>query len=392
MIWNSPTLMTLFDLLVIATGLYFYIKIYVHAKRGGAVLQSPPLVLALFGVSLFFAFFSADFLSMWVMPAIIGENAAMVLMERLHLELSWLIFPAAAITIILAILSLISRADFNHKLSASSNREGVEVAAIVRDVSLRNQASREKEELLHSLEDKNAELERYTYTVSHDLKSPLVTICGFIELLKKDIATNNQARIESDINRISDAAETMQTMLNELLELARRGRSRSTPIALSVASLVEAALKSLATTVHATQAKVSVASGLPDIHGEEPRFKEVYLNLIENAIKYRRNGVTPEISIGARNDKNNDNRVVYYVQDNGIGIDTLYHNRIFDLFERLDNASEGSGVGLAIVKRIIEVHNGEIWVESEGLGKGSRFNFALPNYNSSNDKREYTRG
>ncbi|MFV1983684.1 MAG: PAS domain S-box protein [Thiohalomonadales bacterium] len=255
--------------------------------------------------------------------------------------------------------------------------QGTVVAAIIQDVTVRIQIEREKEQLLKSLELKNAELERFTYTVSHDLKSPLVTISGFIGLLEKDVAENNKERMYSDFEKIRDAANTMQHLLNDLLELSRIGRETITRVDVAVEDLVNSVLKLLTATITTTQAKIIVESELPTIHVEEARFKEVYLNLIENAIKYRRVGVIPEIIIGVRRDINNSNKEVFFVKDNGIGIDARYQKKIFGLFERLSNANEGTGVGLAIVKRIMDIHDGRIWVESDGVGYGSTFNFVI---------------
>ncbi len=119
---------------------------------------------------------------------------------------------------------------------------------------------------------------------------------------------------------------------------------------------------------------VEVSSELPVVSCDRPRMVEVFQNLIENAAKFMGEEPRPRIEIGARHGA----EPVIYVRDNGIGIDEKYHDKIFGLFERLDLAIDGTGVGLALVKRIVEVHGGRIWVESEGLGKGSTFCFTAP--------------
>lgn len=251
------------------------------------------------------------------------------------------------------------------------------VAAIVQDVTERKKIEHDKEELLESLEEKNAELERFTYTVSHDLKSPLVTMTGFIGLLEKDIADNNKEKITADFIRISDAANTMQDLLNDLLELSRIGRQDVARVDVSLENIISTVLEMSSANIDASHVEITVETDLPVIHVVEARFKEVYLNLIENAIKYRRDDVVPKISIGVRRDQKDSNEIVFFVKDNGVGIDGRYQEKIFGLFERLSNDNKGTGVGLAIVKRIIELHNGRIWVESDGLGHGSTFNIVI---------------
>ena len=116
-------------------------------------------------------------------------------------------------------------------------------------------------------------------------------------------------------------------------------------------------------------------TGLPVVDGDRHRLLEVFQNLIENAVKFRSGQGEPVVEVGSR--PGPDGPVVY-VRDNGVGIDPRYHDRVFGLFERLDPRVEGTGVGLALVKRIVEVHGGRVWVESEGAGKGSAFCFTLP--------------
>ncbi|MFV2057575.1 MAG: ATP-binding protein [Thiohalomonadales bacterium] len=260
--------------------------------------------------------------------------------------------------------------------------KGKIVAAMIQNITDRKLAEHEKETLLQSLANKNAELERFTYTASHDLKSPLVTISGFIGLLKKDIAANDKVRVDADLTRISNAAMTMQELLDDLLALSRIGRKPMPCEWLPLNSLVDSVLDMLAVQISNSEISINVDENLPSVYVQEPRIKEVYLNLIENAIKYRRHDVATIIDVGMRESEKNKDMKVFLVRDNGLGIESRYHNKIFDLFERLDNHSEGTGIGLAIVKRIIEVHEGEIWVESQGLGFGTTFCFELPQIDS----------
>jgi len=259
---------------------------------------------------------------------------------------------------------------------------GTIIAAMIQDVTQRRQAELEKEKLLKSLESKNAELERFTYTASHDLKSPLVTISGFIGLLRNDIADGHDERIATDLDRINDAAKTMQQLLDDLLALSRIGRATAPLTKVPLNNLINDVLEMLTGAINSTGARILVEENLPTVMVEEQRFKEVFLNLIENGIKYHKNNVKPEISIGIHTNNNDGNGfVTLYVRDNGIGIKSCYYHKIFGLFDRLDHSTEGSGIGLSIVKRIIEVHGGSIWVESEGQNQGSTFYFSVPDNN-----------
>ena len=177
--------------------------------------------------------------------------------------------------------------------------------------------------------------------------------------------------------RICDAAKAMQDLLDDVLELSRIGRQESVRTEVSVESAVKTVVEMLAVKINESHAIITVEPDLPTAFVEEVRFNEIFLNLIENAIKYGKKNVPPEIIIGAHKDKEYKDKTVFFVKDNGVGIDARYHNTIFRLFERLSADDNGTGVGLAIVQRIVEVHGGNIWVESDGLGAGSTFNFSI---------------
>lgn len=222
--------------------------------------------------------------------------------------------------------------------------------------------------------EKNAELERFAYTVSHDLKSPLITIKGYAGALERDLANGRHDRLAGDLKRVATAADKMNELLNDLLELSRIGFVINAPEPVDMNELVAEVAASLAGPLRASRAEFSVQPDLPAARCDRKRIGEVLQNLIENAIKYMGDQTTPEIFVGVRRDKDGP---VFFVRDNGIGIDARYHQSIFGLFNKLDAASEGTGIGLALVKRIIEVHGGELWVESDGPGKGSTFCFTL---------------
>ncbi len=233
------------------------------------------------------------------------------------------------------------------------------------------------EALVAELESKNTEMERFVYTISHDLKTPLITIKGFLGMLQKDVREGRHDRLEHDAGRIGSAADRMYRQLEELLELSRVGRVVNAPQSVSLAELVRESLEALAGPIAERQVEVVVSSDLPVLHGDRARLQEVVQNLLENAIKYLGDQQTPRVEIGSRCEAGQ--QPVCTVSDNGIGIEPDYHHRVFELFERLDpEATEGTGVGLALVKRIVESHGGRIWVESEGPGRGSTFCFTIP--------------
>ncbi|MEZ5358127.1 MAG: PocR ligand-binding domain-containing protein [Candidatus Zixiibacteriota bacterium] len=243
------------------------------------------------------------------------------------------------------------------------------------DITAEVQYRKERETLIHELENKNAELERFTYTVSHDLKSPLITIRGFIGMIKKDFASGKTDTIEGDFDRISNAADRMYSLLEDVLHLSRIGRTVSISEKVSLESLAREVVSLFDTKIRDRNITVTIGDGLPTVNGDRVRLYEVMQNLFENAIKFLKHVESPKIDIGA---ENKDGRTICYIKDNGVGIDPRYHERIFGLFDQLDQSVDGTGVGLALVKRIVETHGGRIWVESEGLGKGSTFCFFIP--------------
>ena len=232
----------------------------------------------------------------------------------------------------------------------------------------------EKERLIADLESKNAELERFSYTVSHDLKSPLVTIGTYAGLLEKSLRMGELGGVQEDVGRIQRAADRMRRLLEELLALSRVGlvvnAREDVPLktlALEAADLVRGRL---------TQGsiEIQVADDLPTVRGDRVRLLEVMLNLIDNAAKFAGAGRTPRIEVGVAPDRPAPS---FYVRDNGIGIDPQHQDKVFGLFDKLDPQSDGTGIGLALVRRIVEAHGGRISVESPGPGLGATFHVSL---------------
>ncbi len=258
--------------------------------------------------------------------------------------------------------------EFNGAILTDGNGNIIGFSGTGRDITER--IKHEKELLA-----KNRELESFNYTVSHDLKSPLVTIQSYAGMISNDLAAGNHARSYGDLKRIEIAAEKMTALLDGLLELSRSGRIMGQSETVDMNCLIKDTLNQLAGYIKQSHAEVVVQPDLPAVFGDQKRLAEVVQNLIENAIKYMGEQVLPRIEVGTRNVGQTK---VFFVSDNGMGIEPRFHEKIFDLFNKLDGKSEGTGVGLALVQRIVEVHGGRVWVESEGVDKGSTFCFTLP--------------
>ena len=248
-------------------------------------------------------------------------------------------------------------------------------AALNAEIAERKSIQAEREKLIEKLESQNAELERFAYTVSHDLKSPLITIKGFLGVLEQDLGSQYTGKISEHMARIGVAADRMFSFLKDLLELSRIGRLINPPSDIPMTELAGEAVDLVHGPITAGNIQVCVDQNLPIIRGDRVRMREVYQNLIENAVKYMGEQPNPKIEIGMRRD--DGEAAVFFVRDNGIGIDPLFQDKIFGLFDKLDPKAEGSGVGLSLVRRILEVHDGRIWIESDGKGAGSTFCFTL---------------
>ncbi len=188
-------------------------------------------------------------------------------------------------------------------------------------------------------------------------------------MLEQDAFADDAEQMKSDMHYIAGAADKMYQLLDELLELSRIGCIVNPPEEFPLAEIVRQALESVAGRLSQQAVRIEVAPDLPIVSGDCARLREVFENLIDNAAKFMGTQPDPCVKIGVR--EHSDEQALVYIRDNGIGIDPAYHEKVFDLFERLDPKAEGTGVGLATVKRIIEFHHGRIWVESEGIDKGT---------------------
>jgi signal transduction histidine kinase len=229
--------------------------------------------------------------------------------------------------------------------------------------------------LIRELEMKNAELEGFTYTVSHDLKSPLVTIRGFLSYLEGHAAEGQMDALRADIARIVGASDRMQRLLDELLRLSRVGRVVSPPEDVSLGAVARETAALVSARLEARGITLEIPEDLPTVRADRTRIVELIQNLVDNAVRFMGDSPSPRIVFGWRDEPGGP---VVFVRDTGIGIDPAHHETVFGLFDKLDPGTEGTGVGLALARRIVEVYGGRIWIESEGRSHGTTVCFTLP--------------
>ena len=263
----------------------------------------------------------------------------------------------------------LSRAHDSERAVALSNRE-LEARAARLEAQ-----ERERARLISDLEAKNAELERFTYTVSHDLKSPLITVRAYLDSIGQDLEAGRHERIRDDLRRVATASDRMRELLDGLLKLSRVGRIVNPPEAIPLRDLAEEAVAIASGRLSSRGVAAVVAPDLPVVRVDRQRVLDVFVNLLDNAAKFMGDEPRPRVEIDARQE---EGRVTVRVRDNGVGIAPDHQEKVFGLFERLNPSSEGTGLGLALARRIVEAHGGRIWVESEGPGRGACFCFTLP--------------
>lgn len=233
-----------------------------------------------------------------------------------------------------------------------------------------------RKSLSESFKRKNEAIESFVYSISHDLKAPLRSIEGFSTALLEDYGEKLGREGRHYLDRIIAGAQKMGVLIDELLEYSRIGRINLARGDVSTREVVALVLEDNLYEIKRRNAKIRVAENLPVIkNAEKQRIYQIFSNLISNALKYNDKSV-PEIEVGF---EDAGDHYLFYIRDNGIGFDMRYHDKIFEIFQRLHREDEyrGTGVGLAMVKKIVETYGGRIWAESEP-GKGSTFYFTLP--------------
>jgi len=228
------------------------------------------------------------------------------------------------------------------------------------------------------LERSNRDLEQFAYVASHDLQEPLRAVGGYVKLLQHRFPDKLDAAAREYITGAAAGAERMQGLITDLLAFSRVGTQGGAFAPADLNALLSNALNNLQVTITESGAKIT-SDPLPTLPVDGTQIAQLFQNLIGNAIKFR-SARAPEIHVGARQEKE---RWLFWVRDNGIGIEPQYSERIFQIFQRLHTRKQypGTGIGLAICKKIVERHGGAIWVESQ-LAQGSTFYFSIPEFSA----------
>lgn len=257
-----------------------------------------------------------------------------------------------------------------------------EITVAIEQVRLRQAAKHYAGELEKRVEERtsqllaaNKELEAFSYSVSHDLRAPLRHINGYISILSKHLLDKLSEKEKHYLNSIAGSAHQMGVLIDDLLHFSRTGRQEMQLTSLDMNVVLKDALQVIKHESFGRGIKWEVA-GLPQVTGDYALLRLVWLNLLSNAVKFCRTNVIPQIEIGVVDDIN---EFLFFVRDNGVGFDMQYAHKLFGVFERLHSAQEfeGTGIGLANVRRIIQRHGGRTWAEAE-VGKGATFYFSLP--------------
>ena len=282
---------------------------------------------------------------------------------------------------------IIGKGDLKHRVDVKSKDEIGQLAAAFNQMTDRRQRAEKAlqkardeleirvEERTSELQSANKELEAFSYSVSHDLRTPLRAIDGFSQVLLEDHREKLDKEGRRVLDVIRDNTRRMGELISDLLTLSRLGRKEVRKTKINMEDLARAIFEELRSTAPQGKFKMKVNT-LPPAFGDESLIREVLTNLISNALKFSRNEKSPVIEVGGKleNDEN-----IYYVKDNGAGFDMKYSDRLFGVFQRLHSQEEfkGTGVGLAIVRRIIHRHRGRVWAEGK-IDKGATFYFSLP--------------
>lgn len=246
--------------------------------------------------------------------------------------------------------------------------EGPAVVSAILDITQRKQAQEQ-------LDKRNEEVEQFVYTVSHDLKTPIVTTMGFLKYLHDDLDEGNYEKARDSLDRIRKAAEKMNSLIQDLLQFSRVGYMEIKYENIDLNQLMEGVIASFQEVIKEKNIKITLQDDLGKIYADGARATQVFENLVGNAIKYGSDNPDPEIKVGIQ--KSIEREHIVYVSDNGTGMSPEYYEKIFQLFHRLDVEKEGTGVGLAIVKKIMELHHGTVWVKSD-IDQGAKFFLQFP--------------
>lgn len=251
------------------------------------------------------------------------------------------------------------------------------VLASIIDITERKKQESIINQQMIELKIKNQEMEQFNYIASHDLQEPLRTLSNYIVLLEEDYPEQIDDEIKIHLKTMDNAISRMKLLVRSILDFGRLGRDKKLAY-INSKTIVDNVITDLGSLIDCTSATIIIDTDLPEFYGYEIELRQLFQNLINNALKFRKKDITAKINIGSVKPKDKKETYEFYIKDNGIGIDSRYNNRIFEIFKRLNKESEfaGDGVGLANCKKIAEMHGGKIWVEST-LGVGSTFKFTI---------------
>ncbi len=237
------------------------------------------------------------------------------------------------------------------------------------DITAIKKLESQKEKLLTKLKKSNEELEEYAHIISHDLKSPLRSINALVNWLKEDNIENLDPISVKNFNLIEDTLEKMEKLICDVLSYSSVSTTGQNKTYVNLNDIIQNLIKIIYKPNHIS---INILNNLPILYGEQTKFEQLFLNLIVNAIKF----IDKEVGIININVQDLDKYYKFSVSDNGVGIDSKYHNKIFKIFHTLNKSKDSTGIGLSIVKKIVDLHNGNIWLESE-LNNGTTFYFTI---------------
>ncbi len=242
------------------------------------------------------------------------------------------------------------------------------------NITARKQAEEALRQTAEELARSNKDLEQFAYVASHDLREPLRTVAGFVQLLQKKYPKQIDAEANTFIGYAVDGTKRMETLIKDLLAYARVGTRRREPVPIDAGEALRQALENLRGSIQEAGAEIT-RGDLPTVRADPSQLAQLFQNLLGNALKFR-SDAPPRVHVDARREAD---YWQFSVRDNGIGIDSKFQDEIFDVFRRLHRREqyEGTGIGLAICKKIMDRHGGRIWVESQP-GEGATFHFTLP--------------